>query len=663
MCGLAGFIQLPHGGAEAAGTIARRMADRLAHRGPDDSGVWTDSSVEIALSHRRLSILDLSPHGHQPMLSPSGRFVIVLNGEIYNFKTIRGLLEREHGFRAWRGHSDTEVLLAAIEHWGVQKAVERAVGMFAFAVWDRLDRMLYLARDRLGEKPLYYGWEGNVFLFASELKAVSAHPAWKGEIDRDSLALFLRHGYVPGPRTIYKGLFKLPPGSILAISDRSALETRRVVPAKYWSASGVAKMGLQEPFEGTEPDAVERLDELLRNAIRDQMIADVPVGAFLSGGIDSSTVVALMQRESAQPVKTFTIGFYEEGYNEADHARAVARHLHTDHTELYVTASEAQAVIPSLPAVYDEPFADASQIPTLLICRLARGSVTVSLSGDGGDELFGGYNRYLWGRAIWRKIGWMPASLRTVCRGMLKGVAPRHWDMLSKPLMALLPRSKRYSNVGDKLHKLADIVDAANPDELFFRLVSHWTNPTGLVLGSAEQKTAITDRSGWPETDDFVLRMMFTDLVSYLPDDILVKVDRAAMAVSLETRVPFLDHRVVEFASALPMYCKIRGGVGKWVLRQVLYRYVPREIVERPKSGFGIPLESWLRGPLREWAENLLDESRLRQQSFFSPMPIRKRWNEHMSGGRNWQYSLWPVLMFQAWLENQKTPASAKHAA
>lgn len=663
MCGLAGFIQQPHGGAEAANAIARRMADRLAHRGPDDSGVWSDSSVEIALSHRRLSIVDLSPQGHQPMLSSTGRFVIVLNGEIYNFKAIRALLEREHGFRAWRGHSDTEVLLAAIEHWGVQKAVEQAVGMFAFAVWDRRDRMLYLARDRLGEKPLYYGWTGSVFLFGSEIKAVSAHPAWKGEIDRDSLALFLRHGYVPGPRTIYKDLFKLPPGSILAISDRSALETRRAVPTKYWSASGVAKKGLQEPFKGTEPDVVERLDELLRAAIRDQIVADVPVGAFLSGGIDSSAVVALMQRESAQPVKTFTIGFYEEGYNEAEHARAVARHLHTDHTELYVTASEAQAVIPSLPAVYDEPFADASQIPTLLICRLARGSVTVSLSGDGGDELFGGYNRYLWGQIIWRKIGWMPASVRALCRAILKGVAPSHWDMLSRPLMALLPRHKRYANVGDKLHKLADIVDAANPDELFFRLVSHWTDPIGLVPGSAEQKTAITDQSGWPETNDFTLRMMFADLVSYLPDDILVKVDRAAMAVSLETRVPFLDHRVVEFASTLPMECKIRGGVGKWALRQVLYRYVPRELVERPKSGFGIPLDSWLRGPMRGWAEELLDESRLRQQGFFNPTPIRKRWNEHVSGGRNWQYSLWPVLMFQAWLENQNAPASAKHAA
>lgn len=661
MCGLAGFV-----GGSGASPIAewsillRRMGGAIAHRGPDDAGIWTDIDAGVGLVHRRLSILDLSAAGHQPMVSPSGRYVIVFNGEIYNHLDLRLELEaaplsltlpREGGGgTGWRGHSDTETLLAGFDTWGISGTVERTIGMFAFAVWDKANRTLTLGRDRLGEKPLYYGWQGDTFLFGSELKALKAHPAFRAEIDRNALALLMRHNAIPAPYSIYQGISKLLPGSLLTVS----LQSRNALPQRYWDARQVVADGLAQPFTGTPDDAVEALDKLLRDAVARQMMADVPLGAFLSGGVDSSSVVALMQAQSSRPVKTFTIGFHEEGYNEAEHAKAVARHLGTDHTELYVTPRQALDVIPQLPMLYDEPFSDSSQIPTFLVSQMTRQHVTVSLSGDGGDELFGGYNRYVLGQRLWSKLSRLPVGVRTILARMITGVNPQGWNRLLGPVQTLLPMSLARANIGDKLHKGAGVMAAKTPADLYRLLVSHWPQPAELVLGAAEPPTVLTETSLQPQTGHFVHQMMALDLLTYLPDDILTKVDRAAMGVSLETRVPLLDHRVVEFAWRLPLDYKLRDGVGKWPLRQVLYKYVPKALIERPKMGFGVPIDSWLRGPLRDWAEDLLGESRLRQEGFFNPIPVRQKWVEHLSGKRNWQYHLWDVLMFQAWLEQQK---------
>ena len=650
MCGIAGFWQP---GATVDNACLLSMADAVVHRGPDDAGVWTDDDAGVALAHRRLSILDLSPAGHQPMLSASGRYVIAFNGEVYNFATIRDELERAGVAPAWRGHSDTEVMLAAIAAWGLDAALKKFVGMFAFALWDKHTLTLHLARDRLGEKPLYYGWMGDdTLLFGSELKALRAHPNWRGEIDRDALALYMRHNYIPAPYSIYKDIYKLPPGTTLSLTKGTTAQSHPE-PVPYWSAATVAQEGVAHPFSGSAQEAVEQLDHLLRTTISQQMVADVPLGAFLSGGIDSSTVVALMQAQSSRPVKTFTIGFHEQGYNEAVHAKAVANHLGTEHTELYVTPEQAMAVIPKLPALYDEPFADSSHIPTYLVSEMTRRHVTVSLSGDGGDELFGGYNRYSWGRNIWHRIGWMPPALRGVAARAVHTLSPQQWDKLFQLASPGLPAAMCVRLPGDKLHKLAGMLDAATPEEVYRRLVSIWQQPTEIVINATEPPTALTHSHAMPRLDDFTLRMMYLDLVSYLPDDILAKVDRAAMGVGLETRVPFLDHRVVEFAWQLPLSLKIRDGQGKWPLRQVLYKYVPEALVERPKMGFGIPLDAWLRGPLRDWAEALLDEQRLRREGYFHPAPVREKWQEHLSGKRNWQHQLWAVLMFQSWLEQQ----------
>jgi len=645
VCGLVGLAGSV--GPDANG-ICRRMADSIEHRGPNDSGIWVDGSAGVALGHRRLSIQDLSPLGHQPMVSASGRYVVAYNGEIYNFRQLQQELQ-SRGY-TFRGHSDTEVLLAAVEAWGVEGALERFVGMFAFALWDREDRVLVLARDRLGEKPLYYGWQGGSFIFASELKALRQHPEWKGEVDRDALALYMRHNYVPAPWSIYRGIRKLLPGTLLRIP--AGLRPGELPePEPYWSAAEVAEAGLRHPFQGTEDDAVEALDRLLRESLGDKMISDVPLGAFLSGGYDSSLVVALMQELSEQPVKTFSIGFHEEAYNEAHHAVKVARHLGTDHTELYVTSEEAMAVIPDLPRLYDEPFADSSQIPTFLVSRLARQQVTVILSGDGGDELFGGYNRYAQGLEILSRLHRLPRPARWLLAGSLRALPPGAWDRLFALASPLLPASMKVRLAGDKLHKLAGILGLEGEKALYRGLVSHWDAPEQVVPGSRERPTALTDPGRQARLEDFTDYMMFTDLVSYLPDDILVKVDRASMGVSLEARVPLLDHRIVEFAWRLPRRMKVRDGQGKWILRQVLYRYVPREIMERPKMGFGVPIDHWLRGPLREWAESLLDERRLREEGWFHPEPILRKWREHLSGQRNWAYHLWDVLMFQSWLE------------
>lgn len=646
MCGIAGFIGFDRGArGQTSRIVAERMANTLIHRGPDDAGVWVDEAADVALAHRRLSILDLSPTGHQPMVSNGGRYVIVFNGEIYNHLELHEALMSI----VWRGHSDTETLLAAFEAWGIEATLKKCVGMFALALWDREIRTLTLARDRMGEKPLYYGWQGDVFLFSSELKALRAHQAFRGEIDRDVLALYLRHNYVPTPYSIYKGIHKLLPGTRLTLAADAPIGVSPA-PTFYWRARDAAQADVRSDLDNET--AIGELDALLRRAVGGQMVADVPLGAFLSGGVDSSAVVALMQAQSKRPVQTFTIGFHEAGYNEAEHAHAVAAHLGTEHTELYVTAEQAMAVIPRLPVLYDEPFADSSQIPTLLVSELARRHVAVSLSGDGGDELFGGYNRYLWASRIWRTLGWAPRSLRAALAGVLTSLPPAAWNGVFRGLSRFLPARWRYANPGDKLHKLADILAVRSPEEIYLALVSHWQQPPSVVIGATEPATVLTDARQWADVPDFESRMMYLDQMTYLPDDILTKVDRAAMGVSLETRVPLIDHRVVEFAWQLPLSMKIRNGQAKWLLRQVLYRYVPRELIERPKMGFGIPLDVWLRGPLRGWAEALLDESRLRQEGYFHSKPIRQKWSEHLSGQRNWAYYLWDVLMFQAWLES-----------
>lgn len=654
MCGFAGFL----GGVASYGqagdeAMLKRMADTIANRGPDDAGYWSDPDHRVGLGHRRLSIVDLSPAGHQPMPSASSRYVIAFNGEIYNHLLLRQALEAAGQAPAWRGHSDTETLLAGFDAWGIQGTVERAIGMFAFSVWDRQTGTLTLGRDRIGEKPLYYGWQGQgdnaVFLFGSELKALRAHPAFENNINRGALSLLLRHNYIPAPHSIYTGVAKLHPGSLLTVS----LQQREPKVCSYWSAAHIAESGVANPFAGSPDQAVDALEALLKDAVRQQMMADVPLGAFLSGGVDSSTVVALMQAQSSRPVKTFSIGFHEEGYNEAEHAKAVARHLGTDHTELYVTAEQAMAVIPRLPSMYDEPFSDSSQIPTFLVSQLARQHVTVSLSGDAGDELFCGYNRYQMTASLWRKLAAAPLPLRRIAARGLTSISPQSWNSLAGAVTGLLPQSVRFANTGDKLHKGAGVLASTSSDALYLALVSHWHDPASVVIDGHEPATLLTDDAPPLAGLDDVQRMMGLDLLTYLPDDILVKVDRAAMAVSLETRVPFLDHRVVEFAWRLPQAMKLRDGETKWALRQVLYRHVPQALIERPKMGFGVPIADWLRGPLRDWAESLLDEARLRNEGFFNPAPVRRKWEEHLSGRRNWAYQLWDVLMFQSWLEHQ----------
>ena len=655
MCGFAGFLggRSPHG-SEGDEALLRRMADTIANRGPDDSGYWSDREHRIALGHRRLSIVDLSCAGHQPMVSGSGRYMLAYNGEIYNHSTLRTELERRDQRPAWRGHSDTEALLAGFDAWGIEPTVKRVVGMFAFAVWDRQTRSLTLGRDRAGEKPLYYGWQGRgedaAFLFGSELKALRAHPSFQAEVDRGALSLLLRHNCIPSPYSIYQGIAKLRPGNLLTVS----LRQREPTVWPYWSAPAVAVEGVANAFDGTPGEAVDALEELLSDAVRQQMMADVPLGAFLSGGVDSSTIVALMQSQSSRPVKTFTIGFHEHGYDEAVHAKAVANHLGTDHTELYVTAEQARAVIPRLPAMYDEPFSDSSQIPTFLVSQLARNDVTVSLSGDAGDELFSGYNRYKVAANLWRKLAMVPVPLRRAAARGLTTVSPRRWGRMVGAVDRWLPPSARFAHAGDQVHKGAGVLASSSADALYFGLVSHWEDPKSVVIGGHEPPTLLTgDMPALSGLDD-VQRMMALDISTYLPDDILVKLDRAAMAVSLEARVPFLDHRVIEFAWRLPQSLKLRDGRTKWILRQVLYRHVPESLIERPKMGFGVPIGAWLRGPLKEWAEALLDETRLAREGYFNPAPIRRKWSSHLSGERNWQHHLWDVLMFQAWLESQR---------
>ncbi|MEN6348211.1 MAG: asparagine synthase (glutamine-hydrolyzing) [Syntrophomonas sp.] len=651
MCGIAGFLNSRKNYSnEQIDMIINNMSAQLKHRGPDSGGFWVDAEAGIALGHRRLAIIDLSPEGNQPMVSNSGRYIVVFNGEIYNFLELRNILISRGC--TFKGSSDTEVLLAAVESWGVDKALRCFSGMFAFALWDTWERQLILARDRIGEKPLYYGWSGYQFLFASELKSFRAHPEFTADINRDSLALFMRHGYVPAPYSIYTGIYKLIPGTYMVIDPENSGYYPE--PVFYWSLKEAAETGLSNPYNGDENEAVERLDQLLKEVVKQQMIADVPLGAFLSGGIDSSTIVALMQTQSNLPVKTFSIGFHEQAYNEAQYAKRVAQQLGTEHTELYITPQAAIDVIPKLPFLYDEPFADSSQIPTHLVATLAGKHVTVSLSGDGGDEIFGGYNRYFWGTNIWNRIGWMPQMIRSAGANTIRAISPLTWDRLFKLMLPLLPRKFNQRLPGDKIHKLAEVLTVPDADAMYLMLVSTWKQPDQLVLSSTEPLTALTDPQRWARIYELTQRMMYLDSISYLPDDILVKVDRACMGVSLESRVPFLNHQVIEFAWQLPLSMKINHGQGKYILRRVLRRYIPDNLIERPKMGFGVPIDSWLRGPLKKWAEDLLDVDRLKSEGYLSSQSIHEKWEQHLSGKRNWQHHIWNILMFQAWLETHE---------
>ncbi len=645
MCGIYGIWS--ERGCSEGKTFLHSAGAAIAYRGPDHQGDWYDPNVQVGLGHRRLAILDLSPAGNQPMHSSDGRYVITFNGEIYNFASLKAeLIKQGHRFR---GESDTEVMLAAFWEWGIKSAVQKLVGMFAFAVWDRREHQLTLGRDRFGEKPLYYGWLDTTFLFGSELKALQAHQHWQGRLNRQALALLLRYSYIPAPHSIYQGIYKLLPGTLLQLDCPNP--STRPEPASYWTMAAAIEQGQQYPFQGNASTAIDQLETLLKTTIQQQMVADVPLGAFLSGGIDSSTVVALMQAQSTRPVKTFTIGFQESAYDEAQEAQAVAHHLDTEHTELYVTPADALAAIPQLPSLYDEPFADPSQIPTFLLSQLTKQQVTVSLSGDGGDELFGGYNRYLWADRLWRQTGWLPTAGRQAIAQLLKQRSPQAWDT-SWQSLPFLPSPLQQRLPGEKLHKLANALAATTPEKLYTRLVSHWDTPLSLVTGvEHEASTVLSDSTPWSTNDSFIPWMMYLDSQMYLPGDILTKVDRAAMGVSLETRIPFLDHRVVEFAQTLPMSYKIRQGTGKWILRQVLNRYVPTTLIDRPKMGFSVPISDWLRGPLRDWGSDLLNRDRLQAQGFLNAEPIQQAWSTHLTGNQNLQYPLWNVLCFQAWLD------------
>ncbi|MEO7837507.1 MAG: asparagine synthase (glutamine-hydrolyzing) [Acidimicrobiales bacterium] len=648
MCGIAGvFDTTARTSPDELDHLSTTMADRLGHRGPDDRGVWSDARAGIGFGHRRLAIIDLSPEGHQPMQSNGGHYTVVFNGEIYNHRELRKHLEQIG--QVFRGRSDTEVLVAAISEWGLESTLDRCNGMFALAVWDAGARVLSIARDRLGEKPLYYGWAGRHFVFASELKALRAHPGFSAEIDRGALALYLRYSFVPTPYSIYHDVWKLPPGTVLRIPSRAGRPLPD--PTPFWRLSEVTAKAAADPFRGTDQDAEDELEALLRDAVRLRMEADVPLGAFLSGGVDSSIVVALMQAQSERAVRTFTVAMPEAGFDESDHARTVARHLGTDHTEMTITASDALALVPKLATYYDEPFSDPSQLPTALLCATARRHVTVSLSGDGGDEVFGGYNRYVYGPRAWRRLSRVPGPARHVLADVLHAVPPTTWDGAMNRLSPLLPPSLRVRNPGDKAHKLATLLAARHPRDLYGALVSQWTDPQAVVIDGREPALGINRAAPSSEAAELVDYMMFADTAVTLPDDMLTKVDRASMAVGLEVRVPLLDHRLVEFAWRLPSRLKVGAAGGKPLLRHVLHRYVPAELVERPKMGFDPPVGNWLRGPLREWAESLLDPSRLDREGFLRAAPVRRAWEEHLSGRRNRDYQLWAVLMFQAWLE------------
>ena len=652
MCGIAGLLSSAGDGER----IVEPMIDSIVHRGPDDRGVWSDIAAGVVLGHRRLSIVDLSPLGHQPMESADGRYVLVYNGEIYNHAEMRAELDAATGRSGnaihWRGHSDTETLLECIAAWGLEASLTRAAGMFALALWDRRERRLFLARDRFGEKPLYYGWVGGDFVFASELKAIRRHPRFDNNVSRAALRTFASRGYVAAPHSIYENIFKLEPGCILAASAEASRTPLAVAPIpgaggeavrveRYWSYREVVEAGLADPI-ASEAEALERLEEALATAIAGQSVADVPVGAFLSGGIDSSTVVALYRKYSPGVVRTFSIGFEDAAFNEAEHAKEVARHFGTEHHERYVSVGEMQSVIPRLPTMYDEPFADASQVPTYLVSEFAREQVTVALSGDGGDELFGGYTRHIDAPRLWSLLGRMPSPVRRTVGGGLGKLPPKFWNQV----FSAVPGGRR-PYFGSKVQRgLRVMARARNLEDVYSNFVDDWGGDGSPVLNAPAND--VQEALLAPGAPDAV-RLMYRDAVSYLPDDILCKVDRAAMSVSLETRVPFLDHKVAEVAARIPVSMKVRGGKGKHILRQLLYRNAPRELFERPKAGFAVPLAEWLRGPLRPWAEALIEPDRVRSQGYFDAAAVQQKWQQHLRGDRDESQALWSMLMFQAW--------------
>jgi asparagine synthase (glutamine-hydrolysing) len=648
MCGIAGFWSEP---AEAVNMIAivRRMTGAISHRGPDDEGHWCDPQVGIALGHRRLAVLDVSPLGHQPMRSCSGRYQIVFNGEIYNFEELRE--ELVNGGERFRGGSDTEVMLAGFERWGIFTALRRFVGMFAFAVWDHDERKLYLCRDRFGEKPLYFGWMGSTLLFGSDLAALRQHPDCTCDIDRDVLAKYFRYGYVPSPGSIYSNISKVDPGSSVVLSRNG--QDRSTHTFHYWKARDMVECGLRSPFEGSDEDATDALETAIRRGVDQEMVSDVPLGAFLSGGLDSSTIVAIMQSLSVRPVRTFTIGFKESTYDESGYASKVAAQLGTDHFELLLSPAEAMAVIHKLPWLYSEPFADPSQIPTFLVAEFARRHVTVALSGDGADELLGGYDRYYWGERVWTRLSRLPQSARSFLAAGLSAISPNSWDRVNQIVSKVIPDRYQVVGAGEKCHKLAAMLTARSRDSLYTDLISICHHSEDVVLPSSETVVGLPENSIDSRNMGFMAAAMFQDTVSYLPDDILVKVDRAAMGVSLETRAPFLDHRIAELCWRMPRHLKIRNSERKWLLRRVIQRYLPQYNDNRPKMGFAIPLADWLRGPLRPWAEDLLSSDRLKKGGYLNVGYIRNRWAQHLSGHHDAHRFLWSVLMFQGWLERQ----------
>ena len=648
MCGIAGLFDPRHATpGEELGRLATDMAGALVHRGPDDEGVWVDAPSGVALGHRRLAVVELGPEGHQPMVSAHGRWVVTYNGEIYNFRALRARLASEGA--PFRGGSDTEVLLEAMERWGLDVALEACEGMFAMAAWDTHRRELHLVRDRFGEKPLYYGWSGPHFVFASELKALRRLSTFRAELDREAVVLFLRHNCVPAPRTIYGGVSKLEPGQVLTVGcgvRRGEIPS----PRPYWSARIAIDEARRRPLDGVGDELVDELDGTLSAAVEARMLADVPVGAFLSGGVDSSLIVALMQRHSHRAVRTFTVGFAEREYDESAHASAVAACLGTDHTSLRVSDRDALDVIPDLPSMWDEPFGDCSQIPTHLVSRLARTEVTVSLSGDGGDELFAGYNRHAWLERLWERSSVVPGGVRRLFGAVATRVPPGTVESVAR-LSAVLPNRWRLRNPSTKFAKFGLVLAAHKPEDAYLSLVSHWQQPESMVIDAPTVTSLAGAPETWPGLGGITEQMLWLDLVGYLPDDILTKLDRAAMAVSLETRVPFLDRAVVELAWRLPVTAKLNGSVTKWILRRVLHRYVPPRLIERPKMGFGLPVGAWLRGPLRPWAEDLLSERRLRRDGVLHPAPVRRAWLLHQRGRRDFGYELWDVLALQAWLQ------------